>query len=67
MGKYPDISKTKALSFDDVRKIYEDTQNKIMNCSILKSKYTLHKKIIDDYKISEKAKSILEKANSVIE
>lgn len=67
MGKYPDLTKTRALSFDDVRKIYEDTQNNIMNCAILKSKYTLHKKIIDDYKISEKAKDILEEANTVIE
>ncbi len=67
MGKYPDLSKTKeGMSFDAVRKIYEDTQNKIMNCAILKSKYALHKKIIDDYKVSEKAKGILEKANTVI-
>jgi hypothetical protein len=67
MGKYPDLSKTKAISFDDVRKIYEDTQNNIMNCAILKSKFALHKKIIDDYDISERAKEILKKANDVIE
>lgn len=67
MGKYPDISQTKALSFDDVRKIYEDTQNNIMNCAVLKSKYALHKKIIDEYDISPRAKEILKKANEVIE
>lgn len=66
MGKYPDISKTKALSFDDVRKIYEDTQNNIMNCAVLKSKYALHKKIIDEYDISERAKEVLKKANETI-
>ncbi len=38
-----------------------------MNCAVLKSKYTLHKKLIDDYKISEKAKKVLEEANSIIE
>jgi len=67
MGKYPDLSKTKAISFDDVRKIYEDTQNNIMNCAILKSKFALHKKIIDDYDISPRAKEVLKKANDVIE
>lgn len=67
MGKYPDISKKGALSIEDIRKIYEDTQNRIMNCAVLKSKYALHKKIIDDYDISERAKWILEKANSTIE
>lgn len=67
MGKYPDISKKGALSIEDIRKVYEDTQNRIMNCAVLKSKYALHKKIIDDYDISERAKGILEKANSTIE
>ncbi len=67
MGKYPDISKKGALSLEDIRKIYEDTQNNIMNCAVLKSKYALHKKIIDDYDISDRAKAILEKANGVIE
>lgn len=50
-----------------MRKIYEDTQNNIMNCAILKSKYTLHKKIIDDYDLSERAKRLLEEANTQIE
>jgi hypothetical protein len=67
MGKYPDISKKGALSLEDIRKIYENTQNNIMNCAVLKSKYALHKTIIDDYDISDRAKAILEKANSVIE
>ena len=38
-----------------------------MNCSILKSKYALHKKLIDDYKISWKSKAVLEEANKTIE
>ncbi len=68
MSKYPDLGKTGGgLNFDDVHKIYEKTQNNIMNCSILKSKYTLHKKLIDDYKIKWKAKAILEEANKTIE
>ena len=65
--KYPNIQKIGGKDFEDIRKIYHDTQNKIMDCSVLKSKYTLHKKIIDDYKISDKAKGILEKANTIIE
>jgi len=56
MGKYPNLSKTRSISFDDVRKIYEETQNNIMNCAILKSKYALHKTIIENYDISERAK-----------
>lgn len=53
MSKYPDLAKTGGgLSFDDIRGIYQKTQNNIMNCSILKSKYALHKKLIDDYKIT---------------
>ncbi len=67
MGKYPNLAEIKStVSFDDIRKIYQDTQNNIMNCAILKSKYTLHKKIIDDYDISKKAKKVLEKANDII-
>jgi hypothetical protein len=56
MGKYPDLAKIRSLGFDDVRKIYEGTQNNIMNCAILKSKYALHKNIIENYDISERAK-----------
>ncbi len=68
MSKYPDLAKTGGgISFDDVHKIYEGIQNNIMNCSILKSKYTLHKKLIDDYKISDKSKAVLEEANKTIE
>jgi len=67
MGKYPNLSKTRSISFDNVRKIYEETQNNIMNCAILKSKYALHKTIIENYDISERAKWVLEKANGVIE
>ncbi|MBP7823453.1 hypothetical protein KA050_03820 [Candidatus Gracilibacteria bacterium] len=66
--KYPNLQETGAgLAFEDLRAIYHETQNKIMNCAVLKSKFTLHKKIIDDYKISEKAKEILKKANDIIE
>lgn len=64
--KYPDLSQ-KSASFDEVHKTYMDTMNNIMNCAILKSKYTLHKKIIDDYKVSEKAKKVFQEANKVIE
>ena len=56
-----------ALGIEDIRKIYLDTQNNIMNCAILKSKYTLHKKIIDDYEISDKAIEMLRDANEKIE
>lgn len=67
MGKYPDLSKTKAIGFDQVRKIYEDTQNKIMNCAIMKSKHKLHKTLIEEYKVSDRAKELLEKANATLE
>lgn len=67
MGKYPDLAVTQDLTFKDIRKIYEDYQNNIMDCAVLKSKYALHKKIIDDYDgISERAKWILEEANEII-
>ncbi len=65
--KYPDLSKEKAPSFEDLRKIYEDTQNNVMNCATLKSKYELHKSLIEDYKIPEKSKKVLEKTNKTIE
>ncbi len=65
--KYPDLSKEKAPSFEDLRKIYEKTQNNIMNCATLKSKYELHKSLIQDYKIPEKSKKVLAKANETIE
>jgi hypothetical protein len=66
MAKYPNLSKEKAPSFNDLQKIYIDVQDNIMNCSILKSKYALHEKIINDYKLSDRAISMLEKANSTI-
>jgi hypothetical protein len=65
--KYPDLSKEKkAPTFEDLRKIYEDTQNNVMNCATMKSKYELHKQI-NTYKIPEKSKKVLEKANQTIE
>jgi hypothetical protein len=65
--KYPDLSVTSGgLSFEDVGKIYLGTQDNIMNCAVLKSKFTLHTKLIQDYKISEKAKWVLVEANEVI-
>lgn len=65
--KYPDLSKEKAPSFEDLRKIYEETQNNIMDCATLKSKYELHKSIMNDYKIPNRSKNILEKTNQTIE
>jgi hypothetical protein len=67
--KYPNLQETGAgLAFEDVRQRYHDIQNRIMNCAVLKSKYTLHKQIIDKKMVtSEKAIGILEKANTIIE
>ena len=67
-NKYPDLAQTGwSVGFDGIRKIYQDTQNNIMNCAILKSKYTLHEKIIKDYKVSDRAKKVLQDANKAIE
>lgn len=39
-----------------------------MNCAILKSKYNLHKTLIQGPpKVSDKAKKVLEEANAIIE
>lgn len=65
--KYPDLSKEKPPSFEDLRKIYEKTQNNIMNCASLKSKYELHKSIINDYDIPKRSKKMLEKAKKTFE
>lgn len=65
-NKYPDLSQ-KSASFDEIHKTYMDTMNNIMNCAILKSKYTLHKKIITNFKVSEKAKKVFQEANTIIE
>jgi len=65
--KYPDLSKEKAPSFEDLRKIYEETQNNIMNCATLKSKYELHKSLLKDYEIDKNSKKVLEKTNQTIE
>lgn len=65
--KYPDLSVTNGgLSFADINKIYLSTQDNIMNCAVLKSKFALHEKLIKEYKISEKAKWVLKEANTVI-
>ena len=37
-----------------------------MNCAILKSKYTLHKTLIDSYTLGDSSRKILEKANETI-
>lgn len=65
--KYPDLSKEKAPSFDELRAIYEKTQNNIMNCATLKSKYELHKSLIKEYDIPSRSKKVLENANKIIE
>lgn len=64
--KYPDLSKWKAPSFEDIRKVYEQTQNNVLNCSTLKSKYELHKSLIEDYEIPKRSKDILKKTNQAI-
>lgn len=67
MSKYPDLSKWKAPSFEDIRKIYEETQNSVMNCATLKSKYELHKSLMKDYGIPKRSMDILKKNNQIIE
>ncbi len=66
--KYPNIAKLKEeekkkLNILDLRKIYIDTQNNIMDCAVIKSKYALNQKIIDDFRVSERSKEILRNAN----
>lgn len=65
--KYPDLSKEKAPSFEDLRKKYEKTQNNIMNCATLKSKHELHRSMTEDYKIDKNSMKVLKKANQTIE
>lgn len=65
-SKYPDLTKEEAPKFEDLRKIYEDTQNSILNCATMKSKYELHKSIMDDYDIPDRSKKILEQTNQTL-
>lgn len=65
--KYPDLSKEKAPSFEELRKIYEETQNNIMNCATLKSKHELHGSIMKDYKIDKNSMKVLKKTNETLE
>ena len=64
-NKYSDLRKWKT-TFEEIRKTYQSTQNTIMNCAILKSKYTLHKTLIDSYTLGDSSRKILEKANETI-
>ncbi len=65
-SKYPDLTKEEAPKFEDLRKIYEDTQNSILNCATMKSKYELYKLNIDEYDIPDPTKKILEQTNQTL-
>ncbi len=63
--KYPDLSKDKK-TFDEIRTIYQKTQDTIFECAVLKSKYAAHTQIIKDYDPSQKSKEYVEKLNENI-
>lgn len=69
--KYPDLKKIEKRKDrpDNIklRETYLDMQNNIMNCAVLKSKYALNVKILDDYKMSERSKEILRDANKKLD
>lgn len=63
--KYPDLSKEQK-SFDEIKKIYQKTQDTIFECAVLKSKYAAHKQIIKDQNPPKNSKKYLEKLNENI-
>jgi|GEM_PF-5092667 len=63
--KYPDLSKEKQ-TFDEIRTIYQTTQDTIFECALLKSKYAAHTQIIKDYDPSKKSQEYLKKLNESV-
>ena len=63
--KYPDLSKEQK-KFDEIKTIYQKTQDTIFECALLKSKYATHTQIIKDYKPTDKSKQYLEKLNESV-
>jgi len=64
-SKYPNLTK-ESKSFEEIQKIYQTTQDGILECAILKSKYAAHSQIIKDYKPSKTSITYLQKLNAEI-
>lgn len=63
--KYPNLN-SEEKTFDEIRSIYQKTQDTIFECALLKSKYAAHAQIIKDYDPSEKSQEYLKKLNESI-
>ncbi len=63
--KYPDLN-DEEKTFDEIKSIYQKTQDTIFECALLKSKYTTHSQIITDYKPTDTSTQYLEKLNASI-
>lgn len=63
--KYPNLGQ-ESKSFDEVRTIYQKTQDNIFECALLKSKYAAHTQIVKDYNPTEKSQEYLKKLNEDI-
>lgn len=63
--KYPDLSK-KSKTFDEIKTLYQQTQDSIFECALLKSKYAAHSQVLKDYDPAKKSKEYLTKLNESI-